>query len=668
MVDRRHKKTAPPRSSATAGPTGKRRYFLLAIPYVAIFVLLWVVNLALPHINPSLDIPFTRDIQLDGITYREINRGYLEPFFPAGSPMIPELKNTLLRPVKTERTLRLLCIGESSMFGVPFAFAATIPTLVRKQLRHLYPDLDIEVVNLGASAINSNVIREMVPEFLSLQPDLVLVYTGHNEFYGPDGIGTSWLEQRLPGLTPWKYRARQLPLIAALQRLIAGNSKKPSEGERNLMRQVSGGAEVALESPEAERIFQQFHENLRELVHSFRQKNVPVIIGEISSNLMFPPFAPGPRMNPDPLSTAVVSGRIAVADSLLAGGFAADSTNAYNLYWRGRVSLAKGDSIAAKRFLERARDHDLLKFRAPGRINEIIHQVGAEEAIPVLAIDSLLRARSPHGITDTTFFSEHLHPTFLGYDMIARTYVRAIVDWRLVRLDPPRTTSLLPFNADSLSVPWLDLGYAALGLRALTSRWPFTNMPHRRDVLDTCQAWQRKIAIDVSGGTVGWTEALLRYAQQAKEHRNLSATVVAMSALVEEYPGRYFLQHGLATSLEAVGRVAEAIKHYRLAISLRPGLPQPVLDLAILLIDQGQYGEAERLFQPLAAASARESVSAEVRAEALYGLAIIAANRDSLSAALGLVEESLRLVPGYEAALSLRSEIQSDLRQTHLKQ
>ena len=68
---------------------------------------------------------------------------------------------------KNQNSLRVLCLGESSMFGVPFQYAATIPALVRKQLRHLYPDLDIEVVDLGASAINSNVIREMVPHFLS---------------------------------------------------------------------------------------------------------------------------------------------------------------------------------------------------------------------------------------------------------------------------------------------------------------------------------------------------------------------------------------------------------------------------------------------------------------------------------------------------------------------
>jgi len=132
-----------------------------------VFGVLWLANLLLPRFDPSLDIPFTRELQEEGIAFRQIHRSYLAPFFPAGSLLIPGLQSTYVRKSKCQNSLRILWLGESSMFGVPFQYAAAIPALVRKQLRHLYPDLEIEVVNLGASAINSNVIREMVPQFLS---------------------------------------------------------------------------------------------------------------------------------------------------------------------------------------------------------------------------------------------------------------------------------------------------------------------------------------------------------------------------------------------------------------------------------------------------------------------------------------------------------------------
>jgi tetratricopeptide (TPR) repeat protein len=187
-------------------------------------------------------------------------------------------------------------------------------------------------------------------------------------------------------------------------------------------------------------------------------------------------------------------------------------------------------------------------------------------------------------------------------------------------------------------------------------------MPPRRDILDTCPEWELKIVKDLYVGTVGWTDALLQYAQKAKELQMHSAVVTAMSALVEEYPNRYFLRYGLAAALENAGRRSEAIQQYRRLVELSPGLPQPTIDFAFLLIDEGQYDEAQHQLQMLVAGPATEGSSAEFRAMALYGLAIIAANRDSISTALGLVEESLRLTPGYQAALSLKSQIQSNIR------
>lgn len=636
----------------------KRRFFLLAIPYIAVIAVLWIANLSLPHFDPSLDIPFTRDTQQDGAAYREINRKYLMPFFPAGSPLIPELKPTLVRQVKGPNSLRVLCLGESAMFGVPYGMAATIPALVRKQLRHLYPDLEIEVVNLGASAINTNVIREMIPQYLSLEPDLVLVYTGHNEFYGPEGVGASWVERQFPGITPWKYRARRLPIVLALRRWIAGLTSDQKDGERNLMRQVSGGAEVALNSPEAERIFQQFQENLHDIVHSFRLCGIPLILGDISSNMMFPPFAPRPSASPNALQLAIASNRFAVSESLIVRGLARDSVDAYYLYWRGRLSLATGDSSNAVRFLERARDNDLLKFRAPARINQIIRQIGEEESVPVLPIDSVLRARSPYGITDTTFFCEHLHPTFSGYDLIARIFVQAIIDQRIERLSRQPIATLLPFNPDSLSVPWIDLGFGALSLRALTTRWPFTEMPLRHDVLDNCEDWELKIVQDLYMGRVGWTDACLQYAADAHRHHKEDAMVTALSAVVEENPDAYLFRYGFAAALEATGRTSDAIDQYRRAITLKPDFSRAVVDCALLLIREGQFDEAQSSLRGIIEAPATGAASGDLRAKALYGLAVIAANRDSVPSSLELLEESLRLAPGYQAALALRSQIQ----------
>jgi tetratricopeptide (TPR) repeat protein len=497
----------------------------------------------------------------------------------------------------------------------------------------------------------------MVPLYLSLEPDVVLIYTGHNEFYGPEGVGISWLERTIPGLTPWKYRARRLPIVLATQHIIARLAGTQSGGEQSLMRQVSGGAEITLAGPEAERVFRQFEENLREIVRAFRKQGIPVILGDVSSSLMFPPFAPRPEAPHDTLRLAIASGRSGVAEPVIERALDRDPANAYYLYWRGRLSLAAGDSSTALHYLERARDHDLLKFRAPGRINSIVHQVAREESLPLLAIDSLMRARSPHGITDTTLFCEHLHPTFAGYDLIARSFVRAIVRQHIAKSPHPPTASLLPFHPDSLSVPWIDLGYGAWSLRNLMSRWPFAGMPLRHDVLESCEDWELQIVKDIYGGKVGWTDACLQYADKARRNKKDGAVVTALSALVEEYPWVYLFRYGYATALESVGKTPEAIDQYRRALALKPDFLDARVDFALLLLQEGAYDEARQYLNPILALPGDAASTAVLRARALYGLAFVAANRDSIASALTLLDESLRLAPGYQAALELRSQI-----------
>ena len=161
---------------------------------------------------------------------------------------------------------------------------------------------------------------------------------------------------------------------------------------------------------------------------------------------------------------------------------------------------------------------------------------------------------------------------------------------------------------------------------------------------------------------MGWTDGLLQYAKDARDHGNPRGAVTAFYALVEEYPERFFLRYGLASALEAIGRTSEAIVQYRRAVSLKPGLAQPTVDFAFLLIDEGQYDEAERQLRTLVAGPAREKSTTEFRAMALYGLAIIAANRGSVASALELVEESLSLAPEYESARSLKTQIKNSIR------
>ena len=212
----------PSRPPTPASPSSKprigRTLVFSLLPALVLLGLLALAEAGLRIFSPSETVALVRGLTYDGLSWKQVNRSCLARFFPAGSALIPELKPTLVLSRRPAGALRILCLGESSMFGTPYHAGATIPSILQKQLRHLFPGRTVEVVNLGASAINSNVIRALAPRTLELEPDLVVIYTGHNEFYGPDGVGASWLEKRIPGLTRLKYSLRTLRLVELVQR------------------------------------------------------------------------------------------------------------------------------------------------------------------------------------------------------------------------------------------------------------------------------------------------------------------------------------------------------------------------------------------------------------------------------------------------------------------
>lgn len=643
----------------------KWKKVVFAVGTFCLFILLiGGVEAVLRAYYPPFRTPFVTEASYDGIVWLQVNRSYLRKYFSGSDAIVPEFKSTLFRKVKLPSTYRILCIGESSMFGVPYQMTANIPGIVRKQLRHLHPEREIEVINLGASAINTNVILDMSAELLDLQPDLVLVYTGHNEFYGPDGVGASFLEKRLPFLTPLKYSMRGMSISGLIRSFGKENSETSSAGpDITLMEQVSRNNKVALSSDDAERIFSRFESNLRSMVDIFAKRNVPLIVSDISSNLTFPPFAStsdewgsdGKRSLGD-AEASIGAGQYEPAIVGLTKLMMTDSTDARTHFQLGNAYAMRGDFDQAKRHLALARDYDLLKFRAPGRINEIIRKVCALESTPCISSDSLFQSASPHGIPGNELFWEHLHPTPTGYYLIANLFVNEIEKLRFLPAAAPNRSSLLPNNPDSLSICWLDLAYGDVSIKNLTNKWPFKNYSITPRVMGTADDELRNVVSDVYERRVVWDLGCYQTAQYFWRKGKWRDAITTYEAVLEEYPYNFYTHYLLASVLGRLNMFDEAVRHYTLSIASNPGYPYPRLELGLMKINMGEFDEA--IGQLTKAAELAASVENQpFKANIFYGLATAYANKGDFEKARTNIDFALKLVPQYKDALILREKI-----------
>ena len=648
----------------------RKRIFFGFVPAIFVVLFLILLEFVLRLATPSLGNPFVTQVTIAGQDWYRINRRYLEKYFPEErEAVVPELRPVLFRKIKGGNTVRIFCLGESSMFGTPYEMNANIPAIVRKQLRHLYPGKDFEVVNLGASAINSNVIADIAGMLPQYEPDLVLIYLGHNEFYGPDGVGASWLQRTFPSTIPLVYSLRDLRIFKLLQRFTRTAEGTHPDDHRNLMETVSRNTLVPLASPAAGRVFRLFRENLTGIVEVFQRHNIPVIVSDVTSNLNFPPFVS------DTLNTVVdwpkfrTFVQAAFAHRLypllvdtLTHALAPDSGNAFVNFWLGKSYEALANPDLALPCLTAARDHDLLKFRAPREINAIIRDVTAHTGVPFISSDSLFASITRGGIPDTNLFWEHLHPNARGYYEIANLFVTKIAG-----LHPSwapsgnRTASrLLPWNTDSLSICWLDLAFADISMRNLTTHPPFTDYRSPAVVMEQASPELQQIAWNVYTYKLGWTDGCLQTALQFQRTRRERDAETTYEALIEDFPDDFYAHYMLAVLMKQTGRLRAAESQYARAIALNPSYPYPRIDLALLLINDGEQDSAIVLLQSALLTLGEKNFPTE-KASIYYGLAAAYANKGELETGLRYADTSLSFVPMYAAARALSEQLRRHL-------
>ncbi|MBK7499399.1 MAG: hypothetical protein IPI19_09885 [Ignavibacteriales bacterium] len=124
-----------------------------------------------------------------------------------------------------------------------------------------------------------------------MQPDLILIYTGHNEYYGALGVGSSVNMGYSRGLVNLYLKLRDYRTTQFLQNVISGiigifNSagSKTDDGNETLMSRMIGESLIPINSDMFNNGIDQFSGNMNDILKMFKDRNIPVIIGNLTFN------------------------------------------------------------------------------------------------------------------------------------------------------------------------------------------------------------------------------------------------------------------------------------------------------------------------------------------------------------------------------------------------
>ncbi|MCK5738937.1 SGNH/GDSL hydrolase family protein [bacterium] len=406
---------------------------IFSIVWFALIILIWLgiefaVNKTTQRFEP-LKVDKTKRTA-------SLNQPYFDDYFLFRSDInyTTSIANRAIFENKKKR-YRIFCLGASTTAGYPYATLppydcpASFPNYLRTILQFNSEIPDIEMLNAACNSMNSQTVLSVTRDLVKYNPDVMIIYSAHNEYFGPNEFALSKEANQKFKSTAFSHAFLSLRQTYAYQGLSWIIRKIIGESAVSLQ-PWAAWAKVNVVSPDDpynDGILENYEANLRKIVKMARENGVIVILCTPVTNYAFPPFMPV-------FSHELTDTEQSLWDSLTAKSdeFAndkdfesayecwnelshVDSMNANLHYFKGTYASKLGDYQTAVAELRRASDLDGLPFRAKSAAAGICRKVAADEGAILADMERFFSEMYGKGYPEPSLMLDHVHPTAAGY-------------------------------------------------------------------------------------------------------------------------------------------------------------------------------------------------------------------------------------------------------------
>lgn len=570
-----------------------------------------------PHVGFSSHIPLFEETEgADGRTYMITAQNKLRFFNP----------QRFLRD-KPDDTYRIFCMGGSTTNGRPYDDKTSFCGWLRAMLPDADPSRGWELINAGGVSYASYRVAVLMEELVEYEPDLFIIYTGHNEFLEKRTYGAVLdTPAAVMGLQAAMSRSRIYTVIKRAVRSGAHSSQGPPDrfllpGEvEAMLDDTIGPAAYSRDDAAREQIILHFRYNLTRMIDIAHSAGAKVVLVAPASNLRHcSPFksehragltdAERARWNELLLAAQEHRGAGRWQETLADLDEAAtiDDRHAQLHYLRGTALWELDRPQEAKSAFIRARDEDVCPLRALTALYDAVVEVAKDRGVPLLDFSALAERHSEHETPGESMFLDHVHPSIEGN--------------RLLALD---LLSLL--SGEGIARP--SAAWQNAAIEKITARV------------------KGQLDLEAHGTALRNLAKVLSWAGKFEEAHALTLRATQM---IPHDAEAHFHRGNTAYSL---GRLDEAIEHFRLAISEMPEFVAALNNLGNVLLERGETDESIALFER--ALKVEPAYAASINN---LGRALLAQNK--LEEATDRFREAIRHKPDYaDAHFNLGSVLQ----------
>ena len=566
--------------------------------------------------GPNLSLFVESELDPD---YLLVNGGLGLRYFPL-TKIAPMVSDDAFLKEKPDDVFRIFVLGGSSAGGWPYQYNGSFSSILRVILSEYYPDTPIEMMNMAMPAVPSYAVRDIALGLGNYEPDLLLLYTGHNEFYGALGVGSSesiGTSRALVRLILWLNHYRMFRLVGdgvrGLQGLLGNFSASSDEGASGgLMERLAGNRSIPHGSALFHMASDVFEANIQDVIDFGRAYGAPVMIGTLVSNIRdqepFVDVYQQPELEAQwrarfrQAETFFSDDDLGAALSAVDDCIEFDALPASQYFLKGKILEASGNMLQAYAAYDEAKEMDGLRFRASEDINQRIEKLSEQENVTLVAVKDAFEANSDGRIPGESLFLEHLHPNLDGYALIAKTFAQAIVDDRIIG-EPSVASVSDDVWLSKTGVTEIDLEVARLEIDSLTSSWPFTDqMPvstseylaSQQQALNTSRIQQ--LAIRLFQAEINWEDAHREAAEHYQQRQEWDKATQEYRALIHQMPMNDSPYHFLAKMLFEQDMYEEALDVYLDLAEISPGGDTDKM-IGLIYIQQGNATQGIRYLE-----------------------------------------------------------------------
>ena len=480
-------------------------YIIAALIPIILIILL---ELSLMFFNYGYDFKTFVKISDQFEDYLFFNPKLPQKYF-GDSPNTPAVIADGFQKIKKNNTFRIFALGGSTTAGFPHPPNGSFPRQLKNMLKQNYPYVDFEVINLGISAINTITIRDIIDDVIEEHPDLLIFYTGHNEYYGAlgpasniSGIHNLFLKRTLLSLKNF----RTIQLVENFIGSVISIFKNEESSGKTLMSEVAGQTLVPINSDQYHSGVDQFETNVNYILGRCSEEKIPTILATLPSNLLQEPLC-----------------KYSGCDSLV---------NDFN-------SAILNFDDDSREELELIKDKDELRFRAPEEFNVILTELSKLHDIHLVDVKRAFENLSPFKVIGSNFMMDHLHPTFEGNRLIAKMILEKINKIKIIN-NSFSNNSIPSFKLDSSNLKFytpLDSIFADLRIKYLKNDFPFANINSKDNKFSFYpKSIQDSLAFQIINGTLSWEKAHLKLADSYFRNSNYPKYFDEINVLIEDKP------------------------------------------------------------------------------------------------------------------------------------